>query len=241
MIHEVIDREIVAQRSPSPWTDLVSKACVEASEAIVAAAASLPDRPEDILDSDVMSTTAIVGIVDGDVLHVANVGDSRVYLVRDGIAEQLTVDGDVACSLLRELKPPEDVRELGLQSKALRNCLGACEYRKDGGLVCDRVRSMPQCASWRILPGEMIVLCSDGLVEEGVFLEPEDLGRIALSHEQASAQEIADLLVNEANSRQRPRADAEPSGFGDNISCVVMRFATKCVAGPPLAGSLQHG
>lgn len=235
-IHEVIQRELDAQQLPLSWKDLLSKACLAASDAIVADAASLPNRAKEICDSDVMSTTAIVGVVDGDVLHVANVGDSRAYLVRGRIAEQLTVDGDVACSLLREFKPPEEVQELGVQAKALRYCLGACECH-DGALVCDHVRSAPQFASWRILPGEFIVICSDGLVEEGVFLEAEDLCRIISAGEGTSAQDIAESLVNEANRRQRPHTEAEPSGFGDNISCVVIRFATM----PPLPGSPPHG
>jgi len=237
----VIRREIEAQPLLPPWRDLLSKACLAASEAIVAAAAALPERPHDIRDSDVMSTTAIIAVIDGDLLHLANVGDSRAYLIRNRVAEQLTVDGDVACSLLRELRPPEEVQELGVQAKALRYCLGACEFRNDGTFVCDHLRSTPQCSSWRILPEETIVICTDGLVEEGVFLEPDDLANLVCTQEQASAGQLVDLLVNEANRRQRPRSDAEPSGFGDNISCVVMRFLKNSVAGPPPPkGSLQH-
>jgi serine/threonine protein phosphatase PrpC len=230
VIRNVIERETDSGLAAQPWEVILSQACVEASEAIVATALSLPNHPEDVRDNDVMSTTSLVGVVDDDSLHLANVGDSRAYLIREGIAEQMTVDGDVACSLLRELKPPEEVQELGIQAKALRNCLGACEYHENGTLGCDRLRSTPHYASWRILPGETVVLCSDGLIEEGVFLEPEDLGRIVFSQQHRTAQEIADLLVNESNGRQRPRTETEPSGFGDNITCVVMRFGTMPVA-----------
>jgi PPM family protein phosphatase len=241
VIEDIIRREIEGQKAELSWESILSKACLEASEAIVAAAALLPNRPPHLQDNEVMSTTAVVAVLDGDTLNLANVGDSRAYLIRNGVAEQLTVDGDVACSLLRELRPPEEVQDLGIQSKALRNCLGACEDHRNGTLICDRMRSTPQCASWRILSGETVVLCSDGLVEEGVFLEPEELGRIVCAQEAASAQQIADLLVNESNGRQRSQSDAEPSGFGDNIACVVIRFAMMSAAGSSLTGSLQHG
>ena len=49
-----------------------------------------------------MSTTALIGVLDGSDLYLANVGDSRAYLVASGLAEQLTVDGDVASSQLRQ-------------------------------------------------------------------------------------------------------------------------------------------
>ena len=41
-----------------------------------------------------------------------------------------------------------------------------------GGLVPNVDRCTPRVRKWRLRPGDVVVLCSDGLVEEGVFLEP---------------------------------------------------------------------
>ena len=82
------------------WPRIFDRSCLPASEAIVADTLGISDRPSRINDNDLMSTTALIGVLDGNELILANVGDSRAYLVSDGIAEQLTVDGDVAMSQL---------------------------------------------------------------------------------------------------------------------------------------------
>ncbi len=69
--------------------------------------------PAGVDPCELMSTTALVGYLRGNVLTLAGVGDSRAYLVRDGQAEQLTVDGDVRCAELATGAPPELVRALG--------------------------------------------------------------------------------------------------------------------------------
>lgn len=207
------------------WNTILEIACQSASQAIVNNALSIPDRPEVVHDNDLMSSTALVALIDGRDLYLANVGDSRAYLISQGRAEQLTVDGDVATSLLREGVPPEQVQEMGAAGKALRYCLGACRELANGQLVADLERARPQLSQWRIKPDEIYVLCSDGLVEERVFLNPEDLVTIAEANSSGSAQAIAEAMVESANSRQRLPSEAEPAGYGDNITCIVIRSA----------------
>ena len=172
-----------------------------------------------------MSTTALIGILDGDELHLANVGDSRAYLVANGFAEQLTVDGDVASSQLALGTPPEQVQELGAAGKALRFCLGACRETGSGELVVDVERARPQISHWRLKPGDTIVLCSDGLVEERVFLEPEDLAAIIDARHDLTSQQLAENLVAAADAKQRLPSSTEPNGYGDNITAIVLRLA----------------
>ena len=88
--------------SEPAWQSILDCACQSASDAVVTDALSIPDRPARINDNDLMSTTALIGVLDGSDLYLANVGDSRAYLVASGLAEQLTVDGDVASSQLRQ-------------------------------------------------------------------------------------------------------------------------------------------
>ncbi|MBC8116312.1 MAG: protein phosphatase 2C domain-containing protein, partial [Candidatus Saccharimonas sp.] len=221
-------RSCPADAEPA-WPGILDRACQSASEAVVAEALSLPDRPAQISDNDLMSTTALLGVLDGSDLYLANVGDSRAYLVANGLAEQLTVDGDVAASQLAQGTPPEQVQELGTAGKALRFCLGACRETDDGQLVAELERARPQIGHWRIEPGDTFVLCSDGLVEERVFLEPEDLVRIVDAHRDLASQGLAEQLVAAADTRQRLPSETEPNGYGDNITCIVLRL----VEGPP--------
>ncbi len=205
------------------WAKVFDCACVAASEAIVREALSLPDRPIPLRDNDLMSTTALIGVLDGDELHLANVGDSRAYLVANGLAEQLTVDGDVASSQLALGTPPEQVQELGAAGKALRFCLGACREAETGELVVNVERARPQISHWRLKPGDTIVLCSDGLVEERVFLEPEDLATILDAGRDLTSQQLAEHLVAAADAKQRLPSPTEPNGYGDNIAAIVLR------------------
>jgi serine/threonine protein phosphatase PrpC len=218
--------ESVGKGEQVNWNKILKKACIAAGRAIVSASQAIAANAqncESLQDNDLMSSTAIVAILDGRELHLANVGDSRAYLVTNGIAEQLTVDGDVATTRLQQGTPPEEVQDLGTAGKALRYCLGAARKEEDGRFVCEDDRASPQISRWDLNQGDTVVLCSDGLVEEGVFLEPEDLVRLTEQNTEQSAQQLAERLVAEADARQRLPSESEPGGFGDNISCVVLR------------------
>jgi serine/threonine protein phosphatase PrpC len=180
-----------------------------------------------VADNDIMSTTAVIGVWDGELLHLANSGDSRAYLVADGIAEQLTVDGDVGTSLLAAGMPPDEVQELGVTAKALRHCLGACTIGVEGifqgKLLSHPTRCMPTYSRWSLNPGDTVVYCTDGLIDEGVFLEPAEVAEIISTQTSLTAQQLAERLVSQADQKQRLPSSREPSGFGDNIACVVLR------------------
>jgi len=70
-------------------------------------------------------TTAIVALVKGDMLTVANVGDSRCVVCRNGIALEMSVD-----------HKPEDSKELNRIQKAGGKVTG--EGRVNGGLNLSR-------------------------------------------------------------------------------------------------------
>jgi serine/threonine protein phosphatase PrpC len=105
-----------------------------------------------------------------------------------------------------------------------------------GGLVCDRERSRPQVHHWRLRLGDVVVLCTDGLVEEGVFLDPDDLVHMVSEsrlHERdllalmggetpLPAAELAQSFVAAARARHRDASTWEPYGCGDDVTCVVL-------------------
>jgi serine/threonine protein phosphatase PrpC len=220
---ETLTRRLSALPADADLPALIEEACVEATGAILdAAQAELP--PGATFDPcDLMTTTAVLAVVRGGDLVIACAGDSRAYLVAGGRAEQLTVDGDVRCVHLAAGWPPEQMRDLGADALALYNCLGIGEPGPGGRLVPCLDRCTPRVRRWRLRPGDVVVLCSDGLVEEGAFLEPGELAFHAGQHPTASG--LADALVAAAVSRHRDPSAWEPEGSGDDVTCVVITAA----------------
>ena len=213
--------DMLAEGDPGGVGETLTRAFVETSAAILADA--LGETPaKGIEPNQVMSSTALVGLVRGNELTLAGVGDSRAYLVADGVAELLTVDGDVRCIELAAGLPPEHVLQLGHEAFALFSCLGVGERRPDGQLVPSLDRSRPAISRWVLLPGDVVVLCTDGLVEEGVFLGAADLARIVGGSPGRSAVDTVEALVAAANDCGRPPSESERYGQGDDITCVVL-------------------
>lgn len=173
---------------------------------------------------DLMGTTLTAGWLEGRELQLANLGDSRAYLIDGPLVEQLTVDGDLGSYLLSLRKPPEQLRELGLTAKSLRECIGGCTVTPQGQVEVMDDACVPSITRWPLLPGDIVVLCTDGLVEDGVFLDDVALGQLVQAHRKIPAQELAELLAEAADALQRLPTVLEPEGFGDNISCIVIKI-----------------
>lgn len=201
--------------------DVIRGACLEATQAILDAALGGKPLATDLEPVDVMSTTVVLGVIQEQELTLASVGDSRAYLLHDGLVEQLTVDGDVRCTHLALGAPPEAVDQLGSEALALYRCLGIGEPGPEGTLVPAVERSQPAISRWNLLPGDVVILCTDGLVEEGVFLDPGDLVSLVLGNADRPAGKLAELLVAAAKARHRDPSATAPEGCGDDVTCVV--------------------
>lgn len=175
--------------------------------------------------ADLMGTTLTVAWLEGRELRLANLGDSRAYLIDEHDVEQLTVDGDLGSSLLGQGYPPETLIEIGGMARALRECIGGCQLDDSGKPAILEDLCRPRFYSLPLLPGDILVLCTDGLVEEGMFLEPETLGHLVRTHRDRPAQQIAELLADSADTLQRLPSPMEPDGFGDNISVIVVKIS----------------
>jgi protein phosphatase len=208
-------------RTPDQIEEALTAGCLEAGRAIIQLVRTvLP--PEGCDPVDMMSTTVVAGVVSGDVLTLASAGDSRAYLIAAGRAEQLTVDGDVRCMQLAAGVPPEVVREMGEEAGALYACLGVGEATSSGGLEVCVHRTRPSLSHWRLLPGDIVVLCSDGVVEEGIFLNAAELPRLLAEPAGQSPAEMAERLVQAARARHREPSLWEPAGCGDDATCIVL-------------------
>jgi serine/threonine protein phosphatase PrpC len=208
------------------FPDRVAKACRHGSESILAWAVEHGYRRSLLHGEDLMASTLLAGWLEGRTLTLGNLGDSRAYLIADGRVEQLTVDGDVRSFWLGRGIPPEEVGQLGGMGRSLRCCVGGFVADSLGEPAIDPEHLRPAVSTWPLLPGDVVVLCTDGLVEEGVFLEPPDLVRLVGEHPDLEALSLAEFLVEAADSLQELPSPERPDGFGDNISCVVIKVYT---------------
>lgn len=145
-----------------------------------------------------MGTTLVAAAIVGDELHVANVGDSRAYRVRGGAAELLTQDHTVTAGMVRrgELEPGAAARH-PLRSQLTR-CLGLePEVKVDLDYQ-------------RLLPGDVVVLCSDGLTRH---VTDEEIAQAVGAHK---ARAAARALVRLANRR----------GGEDNVSVTIVQVCS---------------
>jgi serine/threonine protein phosphatase PrpC len=180
-----------------PAADMLADAIAEANERIYDTGAADPNLHG-------MGTTVVAAAVleedeggddAGGQLLVANVGDSRAYLFRDGDLTQLTEDHSMVADLLREGRISEEEAEVHPQRNIVTRVLG----------VYDQV----EIDFWPVdaVAGDRVVLCSDGLVNEVT-----DDQITAVLRRLADPQEAAAELVRRANE----------GGGRDNITVVVL-------------------
>jgi serine/threonine protein phosphatase PrpC len=199
------------------------EACQEGSRRILEWALEKGYREQLGMGLDLMGTTLTVGWLGDRQLSLGNLGDSRAYLITSRWTDQLTVDGDLGTELMARGAPPEQVLRMGIVARALRGCIGGCTLN-DGRVEVLAESCIPMISRWPVVPGDVIVLCTDGLVEEGYFLEPDAMAEMVRTYHALAAEELARRLVEAADAVQRLPSPTEPDGFGDNITCIVIKI-----------------
>ncbi|MCA9039071.1 MAG: serine/threonine-protein phosphatase [Planctomycetaceae bacterium] len=143
-----------------------------------------------------MGTTIVLLLIVGDRLYMGGVGDSRIYLYRDGDLKQLTEDHSLTQALVKAgtIKPEEAA------THRFRNVLFRYLGSKEGGDGVDLVEESPQ-------EGDRYILCSDGVMDG---INDEKLRElIALDDD---PQQSAETIVQAALD----------GGSKDNITCVTV-------------------
>jgi protein phosphatase len=145
-----------------------------------------------------MGTTLISAVVHPRKVFIVNVGDSRCYHIREGDIIARTEDHSWV----------DEQVKLGLMSKAEAQM----DFRKNVVTRSVGTRSEVSVDSytWHIVPGDWLMLCSDGLinmVEDNAILEEFKKG--------GSAAEIAARLVDLANE----------NGGKDNVTVVLANIS----------------
>lgn len=147
-----------------------------------------------------MGTTIVAVLVHNDEIVIAHAGDSRAYLVRDSVVQQLTVDHTYVQDLVDRGMLNSEEALCHPQAHVLTRCLGA-EPRLNIDLQHYWI--------WNVSSGEpedKLVLCSDGLYS---LLSDQE---IAEAVSRMSPQESCVHLVETAKDR----------GGYDNITLAVL-------------------
>lgn len=177
-------------------TESVSeKPCEALGEAIVAANACVHKAAGENPEFEGMGTTVVAATCIGNELHVANVGDSRLYIINRKEIKQITRDH----SLVEEM-----VRMGGLDRDSARNHPDKNIITRAVG-VSELVE--PDFFSVRLDEEDVILMCSDGLTN---MLEDEEIRMLLCGAR--DIVEKAQELVKAANE----------NGGKDNISVILV-------------------
>ena len=169
---------------------VLSEAIRSANRAVTQKAASDPDLMG-------MGTTLVAATPENGSLFVANVGDSRLYLLDDDRIEQITH----AHSLVEEMVRAGKLRREQAKNHPKKNIITRA-IGEEGDPEIDFF-------DVSLNPGDIALLCSDGLTN---MVEDEQIFRIVRGSE--SLQEAGGKLIDAANR----------AGGRDNISVVLARF-----------------
>jgi len=143
-----------------------------------------------------MGTTLVALLAGGERIALAHVGDSRAYLVRSGRIRQLTDDHSLVAELVRRREiSPRAAREHP-HRHVLTRALGV---RRQG--EADLAERTPA-------PGDVFVLCSDGLT---THVGDDEITKVVC--DETDLEAVCDRLIELANSR----------GGEDNITVVLVR------------------
>jgi PPM family protein phosphatase len=146
-----------------------------------------------------MGTTMTVALVEEDQVWVGHVGDSRAYLLRDGVLEQITEDHSLVAELVRSGRLTPDEAGQHPHRSVITRALGT-----DADVAVDAIAVPTQ-------PGDVFMLCSDGLssmVDDAAILQQLERHRDDLDAATRS-------LIDSAND----------AGGEDNITVVLFEVA----------------
>src|SRR6266699_1944987 len=145
-----------------------------------------------------LGCTVTTALVQDDQAFIANIGDSRVYLYREGTLKPLTKDHSLVYRLVEAKQiEPDDIYSHPQRNLIYRS-LGAGHKNVD-----------PDVFHTSLLAGDSLLLCSDGLWE---MVRNQEL--LQVLKDNSDAQKICDILIDLANAH----------GGEDNITAVLVQI-----------------
>ena len=173
--------------------------CTLLEYAVHSASAQIFHKAQQEPEKRGMGTTVVALLVIGQRGFIAYVGDSRIYLSRNGVVYPLTEDHSLMNELIRSGKVRADefaVSPYASFKNAMTRAVGVHEHVEVDIL------------DFEILPGDAFLLCSDGLYD---YLDDAEIAsNLALTN----TEEIPGRFIDIANSR----------GGKDNITALVVQM-----------------
>ena len=144
-----------------------------------------------------MATTGVLCYLRDGWAFAVNVGDSRAYLIRDGVLRQIPEDHTCVRDLVKKGVITEEEAKVHPDRNMITRAIGGEE------------RIEPDFFRFRYYPGDVILLCTDGL-----YGEIDDASFTRLAASTTSMHRLAKDLVEEANN----------NGGKDNISVICIKI-----------------
>ena len=141
-----------------------------------------------------MATTVVLCYLDMESVYIVNIGDSRAYILRDGLLTQLTEDHTYVNKLISAGTLTKSEARIHPQKNIITKALGSTRNVE------------PDFYRFALEDGDRILLCTDGLHGE---LSDDEIAEIL--RQDIELNEIARKLVNAANAK----------GGHDNITVVL--------------------
>jgi serine/threonine protein phosphatase PrpC len=184
---------------------ILKSALLEANHSITAEAAS-----DDSLKG--MGSTVVCALVIDTLLYIATLGDSRIYLVRDNVIQQLSIDHTwVQEALDIGVINTEEARSHP-RRHLIRSYLGSSDpIKPDLRLYLDENENEEQAKANQglpLIPGDKVLLCTDGLTD---LVADEEI--LDILKADSSREEHLQKMVDLANLR----------GGHDNITIVMFQ------------------
>ncbi len=197
-LHEEIkkERELIASYAATPRQATPRQVVALLEHAVQRACAKIHEEAQADPEKRGMGTTLSAIMIIGQQGFIAHVGDSRIYLMRNGHVQQVTEDHTVYNELIKRGKLSREQIEKVAQKNAITRAVGVYERVEVDTLVLE------------VLLGDVFLLCSDGLA--GYLEGPEELEPLLALEGNAAPKSLIDL----ANDR----------GGKDNITGVVVKL-----------------
>ncbi len=165
------------------------------SEAITTANGTIYQEAKSDRSKAGMGTTMVAAVIGGDQLSVANVGDSRLYLFRDGLLRQITQDHSVVEEMVRKGEMAKDRARNHPKRSMITRAVGA-EPKVRIDFFDETVEK-----------GDLVLMCTDGLTG---MVEDDEIARV-LSGEGSVEAKVREL-IDKANE----------NGGADNITVIII-------------------
>lgn len=178
------------------------------ADAVESANQSILDRTEEEPKLCGMGTTLVATLVCGRTLFTVNIGDSRMYLIKDGIPSQITKDHSYVQYLVDTGKMTLEEAKKSINRNIITRAVGT-DFQVEGDIFLTR---LPEPAPG-IMQDHVGLLCSDGLTNH---VSPEEIAGV-VKHACAVESDrqlghLADILIDMAND----------GGGTDNITAVII-------------------